>query len=309
MSEPRSPRLTLVVMAAGIGSRYGGLKQIQPVGPGGEAVLDYSVFDALRAGFGRAVFVIRREIEEAFRSALGRRFESRMDVRYVFQELGKLPPSFAVPAGRQKPWGTGHALLCACEALAEPCAVINADDFYGADAYRVLAQFLSRPAEPAGPETFAMVGYRLSHTLSEHGSVARGVCRVDPQGCLASVEELTAIERTPAGVRHKEADGRFRPLTGEEVVSLNCWGFSPSIGAHLQRLFAAFLERNRENPKAEFYIPAAVNDLIAAGQARVWVLPTSASWFGVTYREDLPFVIESIRALVRAGAYPERLWT
>ena len=308
MSGRTNTDLTLVVMAAGIGSRYGGLKQIEPVGPGGEAVLDYSVFDALRAGFGRAVFVIRREIEETFRSVLGRRFESRMEVRYVFQELDKLPPGFGVPAGRQKPWGTGHALLCACEALDGPCAVINADDFYGADSYQVLAGFLaSTPAGP-GPAVYAMMGYRLKNTLSEHGTVARGVCRADPAGFLASVEELTAIEKLAQGARNKGADGTYRPLTGEEIVSLNFWGFPPSVGGHLQKLFLAFLEQNQSNPKAEFFIPTAVNQLIREGRARVKVLPTSASWFGVTYREDRPVVIESVRSLIRAGVYPERLW-
>jgi hypothetical protein len=298
----------LVVMAAGIGSRYGGLKQIDPIGPAGEAVLDYSVFDALRAGFGKAVFVIRREIEAAFREALGRRFESRMEVRYVFQELDKLPAPFVLPPGRQKPWGTGHALLCACEAADGPCAVINADDFYGADSYRVLAQFLTVPSDRHGPEVHAMVGYRLRSTLSDHGTVARGVCRTDAAGFLASVEELTAIERSPDGARNKEADGSYRRLTGEETVSLNFWGFAPSIGGHLRRLFVDFLERNGGNPKAEFYIPAAVNTLLNEGKVRVRVLPTTSAWFGITYREDRPFVIESIRSLIRSGAYPERLW-
>ena len=298
----------LVVMAAGIGSRYGGLKQVEPVGPGGEAVLDYSVFDALRAGFGTVVFVIRKDIEEVFRSTFGRRFENRIEVRYVFQELDRLPAGYRCPSNRLKPWGTGHALLCASAQVDRPCAVINADDFYGADAYQVLASFLTSPSPLASHETYAMVGYRLKSTLSEHGTVARGVCQTDADGFLVSIEELTAIERTPQGACHKEADGRVRPLTGEEIVSLNFWGFPPSLGPQLQRLFSRFLDRNAENPKAEFYIPAAVNDLIQEGKARVRVLPTHASWFGVTYREDRPIVVESIRALIRQGLYPERLW-
>jgi hypothetical protein len=299
---------TLVVMAAGMGSRYGGLKQIEPVGPGGEAVLDYSVFDARRAGFGKVVFVIRREIEETFRAAFGRRFESRLEVRYAFQELDRLPAGFRAPAGRQKPWGTGHALLCACEVVAGPCAVINADDFYGAESYEVLGRFLSDGPAAGGPETYGMVGYRLGNTLSEHGAVARGVCRTDAESFLASVEELTAIEKLPRGAQHREPDGRLRPLTGDEVVSVNFWGFTPSIGAHLQRLFTGFLEQNQGNPKAEFYIPTAVNCLINEGAIRVKVLPTRSPWFGVTYREDRRVVIENIRALIEAGAYPERLW-
>lgn len=300
---------TLVVLAAGIGSRYGGLKQIDPVGPDREAVLDYSVFDARRAGFGKAVFVIRRDIEEAFRVVLGRRFESRMEVRYVFQHLDTLPPGHSVPAGRQKPWGTGHAVLCAAEAVSEPFAVINADDFYGAESYRVLADFLANPPLSADRDLFAMVGYQLSRTLSEHGTVARGLCATDARDFLVSVEELTAIEKLPDGARHREADGTYRVLSGKEIVSLNCWGFTPAIFGHLGRLFGEFLERNAGNPKAEFFLPAVVNQLIEEGRARVKVLPTPDSWFGVTYREDRPVVIENIRALVRQGAYPERLWS
>jgi hypothetical protein len=303
-----SKSLTLVVMAAGMGSRYGGLKQIDPVGPGGEAVLDYSVFDARRAGFDRVVFVIRREIEETFRSVVGRRFEERMEVRYAYQELDKLPPGFSVPEGRQKPWGTGHALLCACEVMDKPCAVINADDFYGTDAYLVLAEFFSRPAPISGPDEYAMVGYALESTLSEHGTVARGVCATDPRGYLTSAEELVAIERTPEGIRNRQPDGSFRSLTGREIVSLNFWGFTPRILPNLTRLFELFLQRNQGNPKAEFYIPAAVNELVREGRARVKVLPTSARWFGVTYREDRPLVIDSIQRLIQAGAYPDRLW-
>ena len=299
---------TLVVLAAGIGSRYGGLKQIDPVGPDGEAVLDYSVFDARRAGFGKVVFVIRRDIEEAFRAGLGRRFENRMEVRYAFQHLDMLPASYSVPPGRQKPWGTGHAVLCAATAVSGPFAVINADDFYGEESYRVLAEFLVNPPPSPDRDLFAMVGYQLSRTLSDHGTVARGLCATDSSDFLFSVEELTAIEKLPEGARHRQADGTYRVLSGKEIVSLNCWGFTPALFRHLGRLFGEFLERNAGNPKAEFFLPAAVNQLIEEGCARVKVLPTPGSWFGVTYREDRPVVIENIRALVRRGAYPERLW-
>lgn len=299
---------TLVVLAAGIGSRYGGLKQMEPIGPGGEAILDYSVFDARRAGFGQVVFVIRRDIEKDFREVLGRRFEPQIDVRYAFQELTSLPAGFQAPAERKKPWGTGHATLCSAEALNEPFAVINADDFYGAESYQVLAKFLTTPLGTAGRDTFAMVGFQLSRTLSEHGTVARGVCQTDAAGNLVSVEELTAIERTLRGARNREASGAFRELTGREIVSLNFWGFTPALFDHLRRLFGEFLGQNLASPKAEFYLPFAVDTLIREGRAQVKVLPTSASWFGVTYREDRPVVMASIRALVRAGAYPERLW-
>ena len=301
-------RPALVVLAAGMGSRYGGLKQIDPVGPSGEVVLDYSVFDARRAGFGSVVFVIRRDIERAFRDTVGRRFEDRLEVRYAFQELESLPSGFRVPDGRTKPWGTAHAVLCARPQVAEPFAVINADDFYGADSYRQLGAFLSAPVVAAEAETYAMVGFELGRTLTEHGTSARGVCSVDAAGCLQSVVELTAIARTPDGIRNREADGSFRPLTGRETVSLNCWGFQPGFFDRLEAGFRQFLAENGSSAKAEYYLPFAVNDLIQSGTARVKVLPTEANWFGVTYREDRPVVVESIRRLVREGAYPERLW-
>ena len=299
---------TLVVLAAGIGSRYGGLKQMEPLGPGGEAVLDYSVFDAHRAGFGRFVFVIRREIEADFRAVFSRRFGEHLDIRYAYQELDQLPAGYGLPADRKKPWGTGHAVLCAAPRLEGPFAVINADDFYGAASFRALAEFL-QASRAATPEEFAMVGFRLAHTLSEHGTVARGLCQTDAAGYLCSVEELTAIERIEGGARNKEPDGSYRSLTGEEIVSMNCWGFTPGLVEGLRRLFADFLDQNTGSLKAEFYLPAAVNTLIQEGRARVKVLPTPAQWFGVTYREDRAVVMESIRALIRGGEYPERLWS
>ncbi len=218
-----------------------------------------------------------------------------------------VPAGFNVPPSREKPWGTGHAVLCAAPFLGRPFAVINADDFYGAESFRVLARFLTQSA-PANPDLFAMVGFRLDRTLSAHGTVARGICQMDEEGYLTSVEELTAIENRPEGVRNREADGSFRNLTGQEIVSLNCWGFTLGLLEGLPRLFGEFLERNRANPKAEFYLPTAVNALIQEGRARVKVLPTPCHWFGVTYREDRAYVKESIRSLVRAGEYPERLW-
>jgi dTDP-glucose pyrophosphorylase len=299
----------LVVLAAGIGSRYGGLKQIEPIGPGGEAVLDYAVFDAKRAGFGKFVFVLRKDIEHDFHEVIGRRFERHVNVHYAFQELDMLPAGQTVSADRKKPWGTGHAVLCAEPQVNGPFAVINADDFYGAESFQAIGDFLRSTRPAGGPEVHAMVGFQLDRTLSEHGTVARGVCQTDAGGNLASVEELTAIERHAGGIRNKEHDGSYRPLTGREIASLNCWGFQPSLFAHLQRLFAAFLERNHGNARAEFYLPAAVNTLIEEGAARVKVLPTPCRWFGVTYREDRAVVIEGIRALARAGAYPETLWT
>jgi hypothetical protein len=298
----------LVVLAAGLGARYGGLKQMEPVGPGGEAVLDYAVFDAKQAGFNKFVFVIRKEIEHDFRETFGRRFARHVNVDYAFQALDMVPAGRYVPPQRAKPWGTGHAVLCAAPAVDRPFAVINADDFYGAESFRTLARFLTQSA-PAEPDLFAMVGFQLDRTLSEHGTVARGLCQTDAGGFLASVEELTAIERQPGGARNKEPNGSFRSLTGREIVSMNCWGFTLGLFGGLRRQFGEFLERNEANLKAEFYLPTAVNELVQKGQARVQVLPTPSHWFGVTYREDRPVVMESIRALVRAGAYPERLWS
>ena len=300
---------TIVILAAGLGSRYGGLKQIEPIGPGGEAVLDYAVYDAHRAGFGKFVFVIRKDIEKDFRAAITHRFEEHVDVHFAFQELEMIPPGYTLPTERKKPWGTGHATLCAAPQVTEPFAVINADDFYGAESYQLLAHLLRQAPPSNGPDPYAMVGFQLDHTLSEHGTVARGICETDAEGALLRVEELTAIRRQPEGIANQEGNGVLRPLTGQEIVSLNFWGFRPSLFAHLDRLFAAFLEQNRNSPKAEFYLPVAVNSLIQEGTARVQVLRTPCHWFGVTYREDRPIVMQNIRALADAGAYPPALWT
>jgi UTP-glucose-1-phosphate uridylyltransferase len=271
-------------------------------------VLDYAVFDAKRAGFGKFIFVIRKEIEQDFRQLFGRRFAKHVNVDYAFQALDMVPAGCYVPPERQKPWGTGHAVLCAAPALDRPFAVINADDFYGAESFRVLARFLTQSA-PANPNLFAMVGFQLDRTLSEHGTVARGLCQADAEGHLTSVEELTGIERQPSGVRNQEPDGSYRNMTGREIVSLNCWGFSMGLFDGLRRQFGEFLTRNEASLKAEFYLPTAVNALIREGRVRVKVLPTPCHWFGVTYREDRPVVMENIRALIRAGEYPERLWS
>ena len=304
---------TLLVLAAGMGSRYGGLKQLDPMGPGGEPLLDYSVFDALRAGFGRVVFVIRRDFEEQFRREVGARFEGRVKVDYVFQDLHSLPGGFRTPATREKPWGTGHAIWCARDAVKTPFAAINADDFYGRDAYRVLAEFFGRGRHDLpgdiGRAPFAMVAYRLDRTLSEHGSVSRGVCAVDGKGHLQTVEERTSIERTgTGGARYALPDGSFVALTGDETVSLNFWGFTPAVFPLLEAGFTRFLGGHLDQPRAEYYIPFAVAEMIAAGAAEVSVLPTDATWFGVTYREDKPAVAASLAGLSRAGEYPARLW-
>jgi len=300
--EMTSP--TLLVLAAGMGSRYGGLKQIEPVGPHGEAILDYSIYDALRAGFGKVVFVLRREIEASFRETIGVRFASHLAVEYVFQELDDLPPRFAAPSGRMKPWGTAQAVLTASKAIHEPFAVINADDFYGAQGYRALAEHFD-----CGTADYAMVGFVLRKTLSDFGAVARGVCQQDSDGYLKSVVELTGIERDGERARNTSAAGRIESLTGDELVSMNMWGFTPAIFAQLEEEFLHFLELKGKDVKSECYLPNAVNDLIHAAKARVKVLHTSDSWFGVTYREDHARVVENIGRLIRGGDYPERLWS
>ncbi len=300
---------TLLILAAGMGSRYGGLKQIDPVGPSGEAVLDYSVYDAIRGGFKKIVFVIRRDFEKEFREKVGSRFEGRIEVDYVFQELSKLPGGHQCPVGREKPWGTGHAVWCARDALAEPFAVINADDYYGADSFRLLGAFLSSADTTAAPAPCCMVGFRLDRTLSEHGTVSRGICTADARGQLVTVEECTAIERVPSGgARQKNADGTMRLFDGTETVSMNCWGFTPSVLPALEEGLAGFLEKHGAEMKTEFYLPFAVTAMIERRAAAVRVLSTPSSWFGITYRDDRPRVVEALRALVRDGVYPARLW-
>ena len=292
-------RPTLLILAAGMGSRYGGLKQIDAVGPSGETILDFSVYDASRAGFGQIVFVIRRDIEDAFRQSIGARFEQRIPVKYVFQEIDDLPPGFTVPAGRTKPWGTTQAVLAAAEVIHEPFAVINADDFYGQESFQSLSRHLL--TESSG---YAMIGFILRNTLSEFGSVARGISAVDENGYLASVVEVTGIERDSGEIK---AAGGIR-LSGDEIVSMNMWGFTPRVFDQLRAYFESFLEANSLDQRAECYLPNAVNRLIHSGESRVRVLPTSEAWFGVTYREDRPRVVENIGRLVSSGVYPKRLW-
>lgn len=282
-----------------MGSRYGGLKQIDAVGPSGETILDFSVYDASRAGFGQIVFVIRRDIEDAFRQSIGARFEQRVPVKYVFQEIDDLPPGFTVPAGRTKPWGTTQAVLAAAEVIHEPFAVINADDFYGQESFQSLSRHLL--TESSG---YAMIGFILRNTLSEFGSVARGISAVDENGYLASVVEVTGIERDSGEIK---AGGGIR-LSGDEIVSMNMWGFTPRVFDQLRAYFESFLEANSLDQRAECYLPNAVNSLIHSGESRVRVLPTSEAWFGVTYREDRPRVVENIGRLVSSGVYPKRLW-
>jgi NDP-sugar pyrophosphorylase family protein len=286
---------TLLVLAAGMGSRYGGLKQVDPVGPSGETVLDYGVYDAVRAGFGRVVFVIRKEFEQEFRFKVTAKYSGKIAVDFVFQSTAELPEGFSVPVGREKPWGTGHAVWCARHAVKGPFAVINADDFYGASSYARLAEFL---AKADGPQ-FAIVGFKLCNTLSENGTVSRGIC-TESGRFLVSIREDKAISRADVG-----PGGR---LTGEERVSMNFWGFTPAVFAGLDAGLRAFLGGSAADPKAEFYLPSAVSDMIKGGGATVEVIPSSEPWFGITYKEDKERVSAAVEALVKNGAYPPRLF-
>ncbi len=297
---------TLVILAAGMGSRYGGLKQVDPVGPSGETIMDYSIYDAVRCGFNRVVFVIRRDFEAIFKQTIGAKYKNLVDVDYAYQATDDLPIGYSVPSDRSKPWGTAHAIYAAREVVKAPFAAINADDFYGQHAFCTLADFLSREPSSGGLH-FAMVGYLLAQTLSENGSVARGVCKLGKDGLLETVTEMTKLVRLEGGIENQENPDAPVKLTGQERVSMNMWGFTPQLFDELGERFPQWLERNVRNSKAEWYIPFVVDELVKEGKADVAVLPTESSWFGVTYREDKPKVIEAIQKLVDAGAYPVQL--
>ena len=298
---------TLLVLAAGMGSRYGGLKQMDPMGPNGETVLDYSVFDAIRAGFGRVVFIIREDFAEAFKQGVGARFAGKIDVDYVFQKLDDLPSGFSVPEGRTKPWGTAHAVRSARHAVKENFAVINADDFYGSDAYVRAATFFDSLPESA-TNAMAMIGYPLENTLSDHGHVNRGICQIDEMGMLTNVEEYLNIERESDGhVRGNALDGKRHVVPEGSLVSMNFWAFGPDFFGQLEEAFVRFLNESGDQLKSECYIPTVVDHLIHGGHAQCPVLRTTSQWFGVTYPDDKPFVVESIARLIREGEYPGSL--
>ena len=296
---------TLVVMAAGMGSRFGGLKQLMPVDPQGHPIIDFSMYDARRAGFARVVFIIKHAIEQQFREVIGRRMERQFDVDYVFQEPDVLPAGYTVPADRVKPWGTGHAVACCRGTVDSPFAVINADDFYGAGAFRTIYDFLA--AAHSGTE-HAMVGYRLRNTVTENGAVARGICTVE-NGFLTGVTERTKIVKRGDAAAYID-DGGEHPLTGDETVSMNFWGFAPSMLDELWARFPAFLDRQMpaDPIKSEYYLPAVANAMLQEGLGTVRVLECGEVWHGVTYREDLQSVQCAIAALKQAGVYPESLW-
>ncbi len=300
---------SLVIMAAGMGSRFGGLKQVAPVGPSGERIIDYSVYDALAAGFSRIVFVIKREMEETFREDIGGRIARHADVAYVHQEQDALPAGFAAPPGRVKPWGTGHAVLCCRDAVPGPFAVINADDYYGRDSYSLLYRFLTGPKPEDSKLHLAMAGYVLENTLTENGYVSRGVCEVDGQGYLRGLTERTHIELRDGRAMYTEDEGAsWHALPAGCQVSMNCWAFPAGMMDRLQDGFVQFLSSEMDPLKSEFYLPSAVDSLVQAGQADVRVLKTRDRWYGMTYRQDCEKVAGAIRALVDQGIYPERLW-
>ncbi|MGJ8653670.1 MAG: nucleotidyltransferase family protein [Opitutaceae bacterium] len=297
---------TLLILAAGMGSRYGGLKQLDPMGPNGETVLDYSVYDAIRAGFGKVVFVIRRDFADAFKSAVGDKFVDRIEVAYAFQELTDLPEGFSVPEGREKPWGTAHAVRAARNDIDTPFAVINADDFYGQDAYKQLAEYFNSSKDEPELRT-CMVGYRLDNTLSEHGTVNRGLCLVE-NGSLRGVEEHSVIAKGEDGViRGSDLTNKRVDIKADAIVSMNFWGFSPALFATLEAHFVEFLEAHGQEEKSECYIPTVIDELIKSEQTDCAVIETSGEWFGVTYPDDKPFVQASIQALIAAGEYPASL--
>ncbi len=301
--------LALVVLAAGIGSRYGGLKQIDPMGPNGEIILDYSVYDALRAGFNKVVFVISKAIEDAFRERIGATIEKQVDTAYVFQSVHDVPPGFTVPEGRKKPWGTAHATLTSRPAVHSPFAVINADDFYGRSSYQSVADYLRATAGQGGIPAYCMVGFRVSNTLTEHGTVARAECQVDKDGYLITAIERTKIACVGDGVAYTEDGEHWIPMSPDTPVSMNIWGFTPAVYDALAAEFPRFLEANKANlDKAEFYIPNFVTDLIRSGQARCKVLPTHEKWHGVTYADDKPQVKAALQQMVDQGIYPPSLW-
>ena len=296
---------TLFILAAGMGSRFGGLKQITPVGPSGETIIEYSIYDAIRTGFGKVVFVIRESFAEEFKERFDKKLAGKIEVSYVYQELDKLPKGYQVPEGREKPWGTAHAILMGQEAINEPFAALNADDFYGFEAFKAMAGFLTSSITET---EYAMVGYQLAKTLSDFGTVSRGICVADEKNNLVEITERTKIYKKSNKIFYTDESGKENILTGKEKVSMNFWGFKPNIFPHLEKAFIEFLDTQPTTPKSEIYIPSVVFDLIRNQQATVKILDAKSPWFGVTYKEDHPDVVKKIYQMVLQGIYPDNLW-
>lgn len=301
---------TLVILAAGMGSRYGGLKQIDPVGPNNSIIIDYSIYDAVKAGFNKVVFIIKKENEQLFKEVIGNKVSEHIKVEYVFQSLDKLPDGFAPPEERVKPWGTAHALYCCRGVVKEPFVVINSDDFYGRGAFTNLSEWIEKTEFNGKPYKFSMAGYYLRNTLTDNGTVSRGVCEVTADGKLSDVIERTKIKRVDGKIAYTEDCENWTELPEDSVASMNCWCFTPEIIDEIERYFIEFLAKEvSENPlKSEFYLPFLVRDMLKEGKCGVDVIPTEDKWFGVTYKEDKPDVVNSISSLVENGVYPEKLW-
>ncbi len=296
---------TLLILAAGMASRYGSMKQIQGFGPSGETIMDYSIYDAMRAGFTKVVFIIRKDFAENFKNIMEPKLKGKIATDYVYQDMNSFTGDFKIPAERTKPWGTAHAVLCAKEAVKEPFAVINADDFYGRDAFEKAYTFLTKQVNE---KLYCIIGYELAKTLSDNGTVSRGVCQVDANENLVSIAERTKIYQDGDRITYEEGDKKFE-VPFDSKVSMNFWGFDPSVFVYIQKIFAEFLEEQGANPKAEFFIPLVADELIKTGTAAFKVIPTSSKWFGVTYKEDKPIVQKSISDLVANGTYPANLWS
>jgi dTDP-glucose pyrophosphorylase len=298
----------LLILAAGIGSRYGGMKQIDQVGPSGEAIIDYSLYDAIKAGFGKIVFVIRKDIEKDMREFLKDKLAGKVKIEFVHQELDMIPEGFTFPPDRIKPWGTAHAVWVARKAIKEPFVAINADDFYGRGSYMKMAEYLISNSH-ASNTNFCMIGYQIQHTLSDFGSVSRGICEADEKFYLKAVVERTEIFRKNGGIVFRDENAREVPISPDTLVSMNIWGFTPLIFAHIEKQFSEFIRINVSNIKAELYIPKIVNEIIKNGKGNVKILPATDKWFGVTYKEDKPLAIQNICNLIEHGVYPDNLWT
>lgn len=296
---------TLLVLAAGMGSRYGGNKQLDTVGPSGETIIDYSIYDAIRAGFGKIVFVIRRDIEDQVKERFVKKLKGRIEVEYVFQEITNLPEGVKVSPERQKPWGTSHAILVTEKVIREPFGVINADDYYGVESFSILRDFL---VNDSNPDMYCIVGYKMKNTLSDHGHVNRGVCRVGSDGYLRKIVETRQIEKTATGAQAPMEGGEMEKFTGEEVVSMNLWGFKPSCYGFLGEEFRNFINEKGMDLKSELDIPTSIDKFVKSGQISIKILMSNERWFGVTYREDKPHVVESIGSMIRKGIYPRNLY-
>jgi dTDP-glucose pyrophosphorylase len=296
---------TLLILAAGMGSRYGGLKQVEPVGPHGETIIDYSIYDAIKAGFGRVVFVIRKSFAKEFIEKFDSKLKGKIPVDYVYQELDDLPPGLQLPPHREKPWGTAHAILVTRDVIHEPFCQLNADDFYGFNAFKTMAGFLTTSGDPS---EYSMVGYRLINTLSDYGHVSRGICEVDDDDLLRKIVETTKILKRDGKIISVEPDGSENQLTGDESVSMNMWGFKPSVFKILEEKIVTFLNNSINDPKAEIFIPSVVYDMIIEKRATVKVLKANSPWFGVTYKDDTPRVVAKIRKLTEQGEYPGKLY-